>query len=137
MPLKVPADLHTESFYLGDFSLAMKLIGDHVGPGGRKAPHLLSFALQVDSIRNPLALCIFAKLYLGYVLFTKYHGKRWSRHIYPWMVNLLCKSPAREMEGQLCISIQNVAVIHGYGQTNAPSPDYNLRNTNSTRTSRC
>ncbi|WEW60862.1 hypothetical protein PRK78_006350 [Emydomyces testavorans] len=72
-PLKVPENLRTETFYLGDFGLAMEL-GAPVTPQGRPpivycSPDRLhnkgpSFACDMWSY-----MCIFAELYLGFVPF--------------------------------------------------------------------
>lgn len=70
-PLKIPEDLRTETFYLGDFGLAMR-VGDPMDQQGRPpiiycSPDRLhncdpSFACDIWSY-----MCIFAELYFGLV----------------------------------------------------------------------
>lgn len=72
MPLELPANLHTEAFYLGDFGLAMEL-GDPlalVQEGPFCSPDRLHKKPPSTACDMWSYMCIFAELYLGFVPFT-------------------------------------------------------------------
>ncbi|KAK2798275.1 hypothetical protein FQN50_008880 [Emmonsiellopsis sp. PD_5] len=75
-PLDIPMHLHDDSFYLGDFGLAMKL-GNPVVPEQDGRPPTPFCSPERLHKRPPSIacdmwsyLCIFAELYLGFVPFT-------------------------------------------------------------------
>ncbi|KAM5456899.1 hypothetical protein MaudCBS49596_001141 [Microsporum audouinii] len=100
-PIVVPDDLRTESFYLGDFGLAMRL-GDPTIPPGRPpitycSPDRLhgkdpSYTCDIWSY-----MCVFTELYVG---FAPFHT--WAKGgVISTMVRLMGPLPV-EWKGQYC-----------------------------------
>lgn len=125
-PLELPADLHTETFYLGDFGLAMKL-GDPVAPGQEGHPPIqFCFPDRLHKESPSIAcdmwsyMCIFAELYLGFVPFTTMaEGGAVTS-----MVNLLGPLP-EDWKGDYLYPKYSHDLW--YDQDNKPSPEFNLR----------
>lgn len=105
-PIEIPDDLKTETFYLGDFGLAMKPDTPVTQPGRppihfcspeRLHNHDPSFACDMWSY-----MCLFTELYVG---FTPFHtlGGRWCNN----HDSQSHRSAAGTVEGPLLYSRQN------------------------------
>lgn len=123
-PLEIPKKLHTDTFYLSDFGLAIKL-GDLKIPDGR----LPTIFCSPDRLHNKgpsiacdmwSYMCIFAELYLGLHLFTTFS----DGGAVGFMVKLLGPLP-EEWKGHY-ISPKS-SIDSWYDQNNQPSPTFNLR----------
>ncbi|KAK2786742.1 hypothetical protein FQN53_006218 [Emmonsiellopsis sp. PD_33] len=125
-PLTIPMHLHDDTFYLGDFGLAMKL-GNPVVPEQDGRPPTQFCSPERLHKRPPSIacdmwsyLCIFAELYIGFTPFTTMAdgGAVTS------MVRLLGPLP-EDWKGEHIDP--EYARDSWYDQDNKPSPDFNLR----------
>ncbi|PGH17442.1 serine/threonine protein kinase [Polytolypa hystricis UAMH7299] len=121
-PLAIPDDLRTDTFYLGDFGLAMKLgSSGAVIPDGRPPMQFCS----PDRLHNKgpsiacdmwSYMCIFAELYLGHPIFSSFG----TTHN---MVGLLGPLP-EEWKGDYLPPENSLDLW--YDQDKKPSPSVNL-----------